>query len=92
MKVSEILQILQEDGWYLATTRSSHRQLKHPSKQGRATVAGKPSYGAYVPDLPGCIAVGETRREVMKAIREGIALRIEAMIEAGQPIPAPASK
>jgi predicted RNase H-like HicB family nuclease len=53
---------------------------------------GKSSYGAYVPDLPGCVAVGETRREVMKLIREGIALHIEAMLEAGQTIPAPASK
>ncbi len=53
---------------------------------------GKSSYGAYVPDLPGCVAVGETRREVMKLIREGIALHLEAMIETGQTIPAPTSK
>lgn len=53
---------------------------------------GKSSYGAYVPDLPGCVAVGETRREVMKLIRESIALHIEAMLEAGQAIPVPASK
>jgi predicted RNase H-like HicB family nuclease len=53
---------------------------------------GKPSYEAYVPDLPGCVAVGETRREVMKLIRESIALHIEAMIEAGQSILAPASR
>ena len=33
---------------------------------------GKTSYGAYVPDLPGCVAVAETRREVLKLIREGI--------------------
>jgi predicted RNase H-like HicB family nuclease len=53
---------------------------------------GKSSYGAYVPDLPGCVAVGETRREVMKLIREGIALHLETMIESGQTIPAPTSK
>jgi len=34
---------------------------------------GETSYGAYVPDLPGCVAVAETRREVLKLIREGIA-------------------
>jgi predicted RNase H-like HicB family nuclease len=53
---------------------------------------GKSSYGAYVPDLPGCVAVGETRREVIKLIREGIKLHIEAMIEAGEPVPLPTSK
>jgi predicted RNase H-like HicB family nuclease len=53
---------------------------------------GKSSYGAYVPDLPGCVAVGETRREVIKLIREGIKLHIEAMIEAGDPVPPPTSK
>ena len=53
---------------------------------------GKTSYGAYVPDLPGCVAVGETRREVLKLIREGIELHIQALREAGDPIPPPASK
>ena len=40
---------------------------------------GKSSYGAYVPDLPGCVAVGESRRGVMKLIRKGIPLHIRAM-------------
>ena len=44
---------------------------------------GETSYGAYVPDLPGCVTVGETRREVLKLIREGIELHIEALREAG---------
>jgi predicted RNase H-like HicB family nuclease len=53
---------------------------------------GKKSFGAYVPDLPGCVAVAETRREVLKLIREGIELHLEALMEAGEPIPPPASK
>lgn len=53
---------------------------------------GKSSYGAYVPDLPGCVAVGETRREVRKLIREGIQLHIETLRETGEPVPAPTSK
>ena len=53
---------------------------------------GETSYGAYVPDLPGCVAVGETRREVLKLIREGIELHIEALREAGDPVPPPTSK
>jgi predicted RNA binding protein YcfA (HicA-like mRNA interferase family) len=43
MKVSDILRMLAEDGWYLASTRGSHRQFKHHRKAGRVTVAGKPS-------------------------------------------------
>jgi predicted RNase H-like HicB family nuclease len=53
---------------------------------------GESNYGAYVPDLPGCVAVGETRREVLKLIREGIALHIEALRKAGEPVPPPISK
>ena len=43
LKVSEIIKVIETDGWYLAATRGSHRQYKHPSKPGRVTVAGKPS-------------------------------------------------
>ena len=53
---------------------------------------GKTGYGAYVPDLPGCVAVAETRREVLKLIREAIALHIDALREAGDPVPPPVSK
>ena len=49
---------------------------------------GSSSYGAYVPDLPGCVAAGESREEVLSLIREAIALHLEGQ---GQPIPAPAS-
>ena len=52
---------------------------------------GKSSYGAYVPDLPGCVAVGDSRRQVMKLIREGLRLHIQAMREAGEAIPTPTS-
>ncbi len=43
LKVSEIIKLIETDGWYLAAVRGSHRQYKHPSKPGRVTVAGKPS-------------------------------------------------
>lgn len=43
MKVRQLLRILHEDGWVLVTTAGSHRQLKHPTKPGRVTVAGTPS-------------------------------------------------
>jgi predicted RNA binding protein YcfA (HicA-like mRNA interferase family) len=41
MNVSDILRMLQGDGWYLHSVRGSHRQFKHPVKSGRVTVAGK---------------------------------------------------
>jgi predicted RNA binding protein YcfA (HicA-like mRNA interferase family) len=43
VKVSEVLQMLQDDGWFQVATRGSHRQFKHPVKPGRVTVAGNPS-------------------------------------------------
>ena len=43
MKVSEILRMIQDDGWFLVATRGSHRQYTHPTKAGRVTVPGKPS-------------------------------------------------
>jgi predicted RNase H-like HicB family nuclease len=49
------------------------------------------SLGAYVPDLPGCIAAGESREEVLALIREAIELHLEGLKEEGQPVPAPSS-
>ncbi len=42
-KVSEILKMLERDGWNIARQRGSHRQLKHPTKKGTVTINGKPS-------------------------------------------------
>jgi len=52
---------------------------------------GPSSFGAYVPDLPGCIAVGETREEALASIHEAIELHVEGLKEDGQPIPPPSS-
>ena len=53
---------------------------------------GRSSYGAYVPDLPGCVAAGDTRRDVLKLIRDAVKLHIEALRESGQSVPEPTSK
>lgn len=53
---------------------------------------GPTSYGAYVPDLPGCVAVAETEGEVRKLIREGIEIYLEDMRLDGEPIPVPTSR
>ena len=52
---------------------------------------GPTSYGAYVPDLPGCVAAGETEVEVLSLIREAIELRLEGLKDEGQPTPPPSS-
>ena len=52
---------------------------------------GPTSTGAYVPDLPGCIAVGESESEALELIREAIELHLEALQAQGQQPPAPSS-
>lgn len=52
---------------------------------------GPASYGAYVPDLPGCVAVGESHIEVTRLIHEAIQFHLEGMKEDGLPIPEPHS-
>jgi predicted RNase H-like HicB family nuclease len=52
---------------------------------------GETSWGAYVPDLPGCIAAGETREEVLQLIREAIEFHIEGLRENGESVPEPHS-
>lgn len=43
MKVRDVLKRLREDGWFVKNTEGDHRQLKHPNKPGKVTVAGHPS-------------------------------------------------
>jgi predicted RNase H-like HicB family nuclease len=52
---------------------------------------GPRSFGAYVPDLPGCIAAAETREEALALIREAIAFHLQGLQEDGEPIPHPSS-
>lgn len=52
---------------------------------------GETSFGAYVPDLPGCVAVGETKEEVLKLIQEAVEFHLEGLREDNQPIPEPSS-
>ena len=49
------------------------------------------SVGAYVPDLPGCVAVGETQEESEQLIREAIRVHIDAMREDRLPVPPPST-
>ena len=47
------------------------------------------NFSAYVPDLPGCIATGATRDEVVRQIREAMEFHVEGMREQGEPVPEP---
>ncbi len=49
-------------------------------------------FGAYVPDLPGCVAVADTREEVVTLIQEAIEFHIEDLKESGDPVPQPTSQ
>lgn len=51
---------------------------------------GPKSWGAHVPDLPGCVAVGASRKEVVGLIREAIELHIDGLRAEGAEIPQPA--
>ncbi|HZZ91025.1 MAG TPA: type II toxin-antitoxin system HicB family antitoxin [Usitatibacter sp.] len=85
----------------LPTYLSSHSQQR-PEASGAEEVRrtmqylvvvekGATSFGAYVPDLPGCVAAAETRDEVVSLIREAIEFHLEGLREDGQPIPEPSS-
>ncbi len=52
---------------------------------------GPTSWGAWVPDLPGCVAAGDTRAEVEQPIREAIDAHIESLREHGEAVPEPSS-
>jgi predicted RNase H-like HicB family nuclease len=53
---------------------------------------GEKSFGAYVPDLPGCVAVGESEEEVKHLIQEAIEFHLEDLRDTGAKIPKPSSK
>ncbi|MEM9834327.1 MAG: type II toxin-antitoxin system HicB family antitoxin [Bacteroidota bacterium] len=49
-------------------------------------------YSAYVPDLPGCITVGDTKEEVQAHMKEAIQFHLEGMREDGLEIPSPSTE
>lgn len=53
---------------------------------------GGSSWGAHVPDLPGCVAVGESREEVVALIKEAIDFHIDSLRANGDPVPSPTSE
>jgi predicted RNase H-like HicB family nuclease len=47
------------------------------------------NFSAYVPDLPGCVAVGDTIEETLREMKEAIELHLQGLREDGMPIPEP---
>lgn len=50
---------------------------------------GESSYGAFVPDLPGCIAVGEDREQTLRLLEKAVAFHVEGLVAEGLPVPRP---
>ena len=48
---------------------------------------GDNNYGAYIPDLPGCITVGDTIEETLQNMQEALSLHLEGMLKDGETIP-----
>ncbi|WP_428114656.1 type II toxin-antitoxin system HicB family antitoxin [Candidatus Poriferisodalis sp.] len=48
------------------------------------------NYGAYAPDVPGCISTAETPDEMLENIREALAFHIDGLVESGDPVSVPA--
>jgi predicted RNA binding protein YcfA (HicA-like mRNA interferase family) len=43
VKIRDVVKLIESDGWYLVTTKGSHRQYRHPTKPGRVKIAGHPN-------------------------------------------------
>lgn len=53
---------------------------------------GPTSYGAYCPDIPGCVAVGDTVEEVKELMRQAIEMHLQLLADDGDPIPLPVTQ
>lgn len=66
--------------------------MKTPVRYAIVIEKAPANYSAYVPDLPGCVATGDTVEETEQQIREAIELHIQGMHEDGVPVPEPQSQ
>lgn len=65
---------------------------KHTLRYAIVIEKAENNYAAYVPDLPGCVATGQTREQTEQEIRQAIELHLRGMREDGLPIPEPVSQ
>jgi predicted RNase H-like HicB family nuclease len=97
-KVREMIKKLEADGWVLARTRGSHRHFVHAGLVMGVPVSGYAivieraedgGYGAWSPELPGCVALGDTPDEAVAEMRQAVKGHLAMLRERGEPIPAP---
>ena len=62
MKVKELIKLIESDGWFKVKMRGSHRQFKHPSKQGKVTVSGKLNIEVPPGTLNGALKQADLKR------------------------------
>lgn len=62
-----------------------------PPRYAIVVERAKRNYSAYVPDLPGCVATGETAEETERRLRDALEVHIAGLKEDGLPIPLPTS-
>ena len=92
----ELLLLLESQIWtchrkYIKTVRLKEMKMEKEMQYVVVIEKTEKNYGAYVPDLPGCVAVAETKSEVRKMISEAIQFHLEGLREEGSPIPQPTS-
>jgi predicted RNase H-like HicB family nuclease len=80
MKIREVIKLIEEDGVGIPM----YRYLVIIEEINGA-------YSAYSPDLPGCVATGNSHEDVEKNMQEAIALQIHGLVEDQEPVPAPRS-
>lgn len=66
MKVRDIIRLIESDGWFLARTKGSHCQYKHPKKSGLVTIAAHSTNADLAPGTLGSILKQAGLREVKK--------------------------
>jgi predicted RNase H-like HicB family nuclease len=78
MKIREVLRILEDDG-----------PMDEGAKYLIVIEKGEGNYSAYSPDIPGCIATGDTIEETLENMREALIFHLETISEEGEPLPNP---
>jgi predicted RNase H-like HicB family nuclease len=76
-----------------SANRRSYRRRSKPMQYTYTVIVERSdnNYGAWAPDLPGCITTGATVEETLANMREAIELHLEGMREDGDPIPEPSA-
>jgi predicted RNase H-like HicB family nuclease len=81
MTSREVIRRLIEEGWYEVSSMKKYAVIYERGGEGEE------NWGAYVPDLPGCITTGDTLEEVQRNIQEAIQLHLEELRAEGLPVP-----